>query len=51
MKKIRTNKLLDRRQVLKVLGVSGAVAPLIPALDGWAAPKAARNRRWATRMS
>src|SRR5947207_14491596 len=27
----------SRRQLLKVLGVSAAAAPLIPALDGWAA--------------
>jgi uncharacterized protein DUF1552 len=27
-----------RRQLLKALGVSAAAAPLIPSLDGWAAP-------------
>ena len=26
-----------RRQLLKALGVSAAAAPLLPALDGWAA--------------
>ena len=29
-----------RRQLLKALGVSAAAAPLVPALDSWAAPGA-----------
>jgi hypothetical protein len=35
-----------RRQILRALGVSGALAPLVPALDGWASPApASRPRR------
>jgi hypothetical protein len=36
-------KSFHRRQVLKMLGVAGAAAPLIPALDGWAGPKKPRR--------
>jgi hypothetical protein len=32
----------SRRALLKALGVSAAASPLIPALDGWAAPAARR---------
>jgi hypothetical protein len=35
---------MDRRQLLKALGVGAAAAPLIPALDGWAAPGSAPQR-------
>jgi hypothetical protein len=37
--------LPSRRAVLKGLGVAGAVAPLLPALDGWAASGAERRKR------
>jgi hypothetical protein len=33
-----------RRQLLRTLGVGAAAAPLIPALDGWAAPRTAPRR-------
>jgi hypothetical protein len=35
---------MNRRQILKALGIGAGVAPLIPALDGWATP-ASRPRR------
>jgi hypothetical protein len=35
---------MNRRQVLKALGVASAAAPLLPALDGWAAPGTAPRR-------
>jgi hypothetical protein len=35
---------LDRRQLLKALGVASAAAPFFPALDGWAAPATAPRR-------
>src|SRR5213596_3279023 len=35
----------SRRQLLKALGVSAAAAPLVPALDGWAAPGATSPQR------
>jgi hypothetical protein len=35
---------MTRRQILKALGVGAAMAPLVPALDGWASP-AARPKR------
>jgi hypothetical protein len=34
---------IDRRQLLKALGVATAATPLIPALDGWAAPAPRRR--------
>jgi hypothetical protein len=34
---------MSRRQLLRVLGVGAATAPLIPALDGWAAPRRPRR--------
>jgi hypothetical protein len=42
MTKIKTG--WNRRQILRALGVGGAVAPFIPALDGWAAPAVAPRR-------
>jgi hypothetical protein len=33
----KTLKTTSRRQILRALGVSAAAAPLVPALDGWAA--------------
>jgi hypothetical protein len=36
---------MNRRQVLRLLGVGGAVAPLVPALDGWAAANKPAPRR------
>jgi hypothetical protein len=35
---------MTRRQLLRALGISAGVAPLVPALDGWATP-ASRPRR------
>src|SRR5205814_5769108 len=34
----KTFTRITRRQLLRSLGVATAAAPLIPALDGWAAP-------------
>jgi hypothetical protein len=49
VKHLRTLSLgknaLSRRQLLRALGVSAAAAPLIPSLDGWAAPNAAPAKR------
>jgi hypothetical protein len=38
-------KTLTRRQVLRHLGVTAAAAPLLPALEGWAAAAAAPPKR------
>jgi hypothetical protein len=49
VKHLRTLSLgknaLSRRQLLKALGVTAAAAPMIPSLDGWAAPAAGPAKR------
>jgi hypothetical protein len=37
LKTLQLGKGLNRRQLLKAIGVSAAVAPLVPALDAWGA--------------